>query len=71
LGVAYGLLGNPAKAIEFFSKAADIEPNNADAWFMLGTAYYSAGQAEVGQQYHQKAIAIDPEVTTRMGGVNN
>ena len=65
LGVAYGVSGQGAKAIEFFKKGTEILPNNADAWMNLGNAYYNSGQPEQGEQYRQKALQMDPEVLTK------
>ncbi|HMR44555.1 MAG TPA: tetratricopeptide repeat protein, partial [Saprospiraceae bacterium] len=64
----YGIQQNHPKAIEFFEKAAAVQPENADALYNLGSAYFNSGNTEKGKALHQKAIAIDPAVQSRMGG---
>jgi tetratricopeptide (TPR) repeat protein len=59
--------GNQAQAIEYFRRAAEANPESADAWYNLGTAHLAAGNAEQGQAFRQKAIQMDPEVVQRMG----
>ena len=67
LGVSYGILKNNAKAIEFFTKAVAIQPNNADAYLNLSTAYYHAGDQAKTDEYQAKALQLDPQVLTRRG----
>ena len=62
LGVANGMSGNHSKAIELFTKATELQPKNAIAWYDLGTAYIISGQPAVGQQFIDKAKALDPNV---------
>lgn len=62
LGVSYGLGGQPMEAIKYFTRATEIQPNNAEAWLNLGTAYYNAGQPQRAEEYFARARAIDPAV---------
>lgn len=62
LGVAYGVSQQPIKAIEFFTKVTQIQPDNAGGWFDLGVAYMQAGDQAQGEAYIQKARAIDPQI---------
>lgn len=62
LGVAYGFNRQNQQAIEMFKKATVLEPNNADAWFNLGSAYYQAGDEATGQVHIQKALEINPKI---------
>lgn len=62
LGVAYGISGQPATAIEFFTYALNVRPDDPDAMYNLGNAYYNTGQNELGEQWHQKAFKIDPNL---------
>lgn len=62
LGVANGMSGNHSKAIELFTKATELQPDNAIAWYDLGTAYIISGQAAVGQPFIDKAKSLDPNV---------
>ncbi len=43
-GVAYGLQGNYALAIEDYTKSLEILPNDADAHFNRGVAFGRQGQ---------------------------
>lgn len=61
LGVAYGQMQNHPEAIKYFTKATQIDPQNAGAWYDLGTAYYFAGNEAKRTEYHAKALQIDPE----------
>jgi tetratricopeptide (TPR) repeat protein len=67
LGVANGVAGNGQKAVEYFTQAADANPESADAWYNLGTAHLSIGNTERGNAFRQKALSIDPQVIQRMG----
>lgn len=62
LGVAYGFNRQNQQAIEMFKKATVLEPNNADAWFNLGSAYYQAGDEATGQTHIQKALELNPKI---------
>lgn len=77
LGVAYGIGGQGAKALEFFAKGAELEPNNAGAWYDLGvanvnfgTATGNAEQVQLGNSYIQKAMQMDPEVLKKRQEAN-
>jgi tetratricopeptide (TPR) repeat protein len=65
LGVANGVSGNHTLAIEYFEKATIAEPDLADAWLNLGTAYFSAGDIEKGNYFYAKAKEMDPAVLDR------
>ncbi|MEO0339466.1 MAG: tetratricopeptide repeat protein [Bacteroidota bacterium] len=66
LGVAYGMAGQGQQAVNYFQRAADISPETASIWYNLGTAYYSIENEDLGQQYHQKALQMDPQVVEKM-----
>lgn len=61
LGVAHGIKGQSELAVQYFSRATELAPENASAWFDLGTAYYNLGDAARGEAYRQKALQIDPD----------
>lgn len=67
LGVAYGIGNNPRKAVEYFGIATKLQPQNADAWFNLGLAWHSAGDAAQGDAYIQKAKELDPTILDKRG----
>ncbi len=62
LGVAYGVSQQPLKAIEYFTKVTQLQPENANGWFDLGIAYMQVGNKEQGEAFIQKARTIDPEI---------
>jgi len=62
LGVANGVQGKNAEALQWFSKAVEMVPDNASYLFDLGTAYYIAGDAVKGEAFRRKAVEINPEV---------
>ncbi len=49
-----------ARAEKFFLRAADINPQYAQAWAELGTNSYLAGGYSKAAEYFRKALAIDP-----------
>ncbi|MEM6396852.1 MAG: tetratricopeptide repeat protein [Bacteroidota bacterium] len=61
-GVILGVSGNAQGAIQWFEKAASVRPNEAGAWYDLGTAYYQAGDQVTGQQYIDKAVGMNPNI---------
>jgi tetratricopeptide (TPR) repeat protein len=67
-GVANGIAGNVNKAVELFVKNTQLQPNNARAWYDLGTAYMNAGQQEAAMQALAKAKAIDPNIEQTVRG---
>lgn len=62
LGVATGVQGKNQEAIQYFSLAAQAQPENADAWLNLAIAYYNSGNPEEAKKYEQKALEIDPNI---------
>ena len=76
LGVANGVQGGQAaqagraaeaarynaEALTWFKKAAELSPKDASILFDLGTAYILAGDAAAGNEWHKKALEVDPQV---------
>ena len=62
LGVLNGTRGNHPMAIQYFQKAVNKEPKNAQALFNLSAAYQYGGDPENAQKYLQQARAIDPTI---------
>jgi protein O-mannosyl-transferase len=60
LGVANGILGNHAAAIQYFQKVVDGDPKQARALFDLGTAYIFSGNSIKGKEMQEKAKLLDP-----------
>lgn len=66
LGVANGIARNTPRAIELFTKNTQLQPDNARAWFDLGTAYFNAKQADAANQAFSKARSIDPDIDRKV-----
>lgn len=66
LGVANGMAGNHAQAISFFKKQTLLEPNNAKAFYNLGSAFYHGGMIDSTNLYHAKARAINSNIENEM-----
>ncbi|MFZ4545108.1 MAG: tetratricopeptide repeat protein [Saprospiraceae bacterium] len=62
LGSALAMQGKFTEAIPYFKKAIEFRPNEGILYFFLGSAYRDSGDAETGQQYLNKAYALDPKL---------
>lgn len=62
LGVLNGTRGNHPMAIQYFQKAVNKEPKNAQALFNLSAALQYGGDLENSQKYLLQARAIDPTI---------
>ncbi len=67
LGVANGVQGKNAEALEWFKKAVELAPDNASYLFDLGTAYFIAGDKVRGEEYRQRAVTKNPDVMKEKG----
>ncbi|MDR3133645.1 MAG: hypothetical protein LBU42_06435 [Prevotellaceae bacterium] len=56
-------LGDPAKAVPYFEKAASFEPNNATALIDLGAAYGNSGKGVEAFKTFEKVLQIAPSDT--------
>ena len=52
---------DPQKAIEYLSKAIELEPANADTYNRRGTAYYNLGDYQRTIEDDSEAIRLAPE----------
>jgi tetratricopeptide (TPR) repeat protein len=59
-GDAYARIGNLEKAIDFYSKAAEISPDPATAFFNICRAQRGNGSTAAATVACDKAIALDP-----------
>ena len=55
-----GELGEYDKAINDLSKAIEINPEYADAYFVRGFVYFNLGQTDAADKDLEKAIELDP-----------
>ena len=65
LGIASGIGGDHSNAINYFARAAEVEPNNAQAWWNLGNAWYHAGNLEKQAAMHLRARELDPGINQK------
>ena len=61
LGVSYDQLKESKKAIEAYSKALDLEPDNLDAERGLAEALYDDNQLDPALQHFQSIASADPQ----------
>lgn len=54
----------PAKAIEYLKRAAEISPDNAEVRYMLGAEHAQIGMYERAMEDMAAALAIAPELDT-------
>ncbi|HZD96189.1 MAG TPA: tetratricopeptide repeat protein, partial [Candidatus Sulfotelmatobacter sp.] len=59
-GSAYGKLKQPQKAVEAYTKAAEMDPNPGTAYFNLCATQYNSGNTQGALAACEKAIAADP-----------
>jgi len=62
LGVGYGKLGQHEKAISYFEKAIEFNPNYAEAYLCIGAAYCQLEQPKKAIKYLEKVIKLDPNL---------
>jgi len=60
VGLDYVLLGDYADAIKWLEKAVQFDPQNGDAWYFLGRAYYTRARLTEAQKAFQKVLDLDP-----------
>jgi tetratricopeptide (TPR) repeat protein len=76
LGIAYSVLGQVERAIEYHEQALAISKEIGDRHGEgnqlgnLGLAYYALGQVERAIEYHERALAISKEIGDRHGEGN-
>lgn len=65
LGVATGISGNQTKAIQYFKKCIELDPNNAGHYVNLYNAYMRLGDEATANQYRTKALELNPQAFNR------
>jgi len=60
LGIIYSMIGQHQNAIDAFNEVLAKDPDNANTLLNLGITYQNMGNEELGNQYIQRAIEIDP-----------
>ena len=56
--------GKYDEAINYYNKILTIDEKKADALYMMGMAYQKKGQEQNGRALCDKAIAMDPSLTS-------
>ena len=59
--VKYGLAGLFSQAVEIFQKSITLDPNNADAYFGLGHAYFDLKQWPNAVENFERAVELNPK----------
>jgi len=62
LVTAYGIKGDFNKSLDYSLIGLKIDDKNAFLLFNVGITYTNLGQADIGKQYIEKAIKIDPSL---------
>jgi protein O-mannosyl-transferase len=66
-GVAYLIQQQYPKAVQWYTKATALSPNNPTYLYDLGTATIQAGDAARGQALQQQALQINPNLLKERG----
>jgi tetratricopeptide (TPR) repeat protein len=66
LGVAHGISGNTTRTIELFRKNTQLQPENARAWYDLGTAFFNNQQETAANEALFKARQLDPDIDNKI-----
>jgi len=61
-GVALGSQGKFKESIPMFKKAAEIDPNNAEAYNAWGISLVNTGKVDEALDKYKKAASIDPKM---------
>jgi len=62
MGIHYGERGDHKKAMEYYGKAIEENPWNADAYFNLGVGLNSTGDIAGAIENFKKAVEFDPDL---------
>ena len=63
LGFALTKIGKRDKATNFYLKAVELDPKNAEYNFRLGLSYDGQKKTDLAIDYYEKAIISDPTVS--------
>ncbi len=61
VGLNYVLLNDYPDAIQWLEKAVQAEPENKEAWYFLGRAYYSRSRMGEAAKAFSKTLELDPK----------
>jgi tetratricopeptide (TPR) repeat protein len=57
----YELLNDNADAIRWLERSVAMAPNNKDAWYFLGRAYYTASRLPDSRKAFEEVLRLDPQ----------
>ena len=60
LGLAYGSVGLPARALEAFQIAVAIDPSLLQTYVLMGDLCFQGQQAECAVNAYQQALKLSP-----------
>ena len=60
LGIAYGMSGQPAKAIEVFNRGLKQFPNSGKLHLNVGVTYQNMGDTTTANQFFNRAVQLNP-----------
>ncbi len=66
LGIVSGMSGNNSQAIKYFAEAVKLQPELAQSYSNLGTAYRNAGDEAKANENFQKALQLDPNALNHL-----
>lgn len=66
-GVANGMGGNAAAALDYFGRAVRLRPNDADAQWNYGVALYTAGRTTEAEAAFNRAEQLKPGIKQERG----
>ena len=49
------------KAVEYYNKAVELNPNYGTAWNNIGVAYYNLGNYNKAVEYYNKSLELNPD----------
>ncbi len=67
LGIAFGIGRQHEEAVRYFTRALEIQPDNAELMVYLGNTWFNAGDPLKGNAWHDKARHQDPQVFENLG----
>lgn len=64
-GTGYLEAGNPSSAATYFRLAVNLQPNHAEANYLLALALQRSGQSTDARRYLERAVKLDPALRGR------
>jgi tetratricopeptide (TPR) repeat protein len=61
--------GDHRRAIEYFSRAAALQPTNAIILCRVGRSYTNLGEDDMAREYFQRALAVDKDCAAALRGL--